>query len=743
MFELSEDKRKASTPVHEDPMVGREHFDVDEIMAKYDRESAVRSFTDYRHLIICAICVVFSLFQIFAGITARVPATALRPMHLAFVLLLAFLLYPVKKAGVRKNSLPWYDIVLALLAFGCCLYLAINHQDTAMRISRKFDPALDPIGYRTYVTDMTIAVMVILLLCEACRRVVGYPILIIAGLFVLYALFGEQLPPPFGHRPFQWPRIITHLIFTTEGIMGVPLGASATFIFLFVLFGAFLESTKVGDFFINLSNAIAGHKRGGPAKVAVLASALEGTVSGSSVANTVGSGSFTIPMMKSLGYRSEFAGAVEAAASTGGQIMPPVMGAAAFLMAESVGLPYSEVVKAAIVPAILYFSGIWIIVDLEAKKFGLRGMDKDKMPKLGKVLGVSWYLIMPLATIIYLLGQGYTSQYAALVSIMVAALCGMIRRIHNVYLLKKGKIEDTPEDPIAKTPLASLKQTAGDIVHSIINGPRSVLGVAIACGMAGIIVGMITLTGLGNRMGAVLIEVAGGNVLLTLIFTMLTSIILGMGVPTTANYLITSTVMAGAVMGVMGWANTNTYMLLTAHMFVFYFGIIADITPPVALAAMAGAAIAKGKPMQTGVNATKLAIAAFLVPYMFVFNPKMLMIDAHWWEVLQICVTALIGMVGVGACLEGYYSRHAHLLQRILFLIGGLMLIDPGTLTDIIGIGVIVVAVAWQELENWKFGGRMEPSAEYYKHMNFGQRVVSVCTESFVMIYKLITGKAA
>ena len=712
--------------------------ELEAIMAKYDRESATRSFVQEKKWltvgkVIGLICIIFSLIQLYAAFTAKIPATQLRPLHLGFVMMLAFLLYPAAKGMKRVNRLPWYDVALAALAMACCLYIALQHVELAMR-SGKYNSV-----------DVTVGIILILLLAECCRRVVGLPILIIATVFVLYAFFGRQMPGFLAHRGFNLTRIVSHLVFTTEGIMGTPLGASATFIFLFVLFGAFLETTHVGQFFIDLSNSIAGHRRGGPAKVSVLSSALMGTVSGSSVANTVGTGSFTIPMMKKLGYRGEFAGAVEAAASTGGQIMPPVMGAAAFLMAESVGISYTEIAKAAIIPALLYFSGIWIIVELEARKFGLRGLSKEEMPVLGKIFVERGYLIIPLIVIIGFLCAGYTPIYAALIGIAAAALCGMVRRIHAFMLLKKvtaaaeGNVtEDYSQE--GRTLGEALKKTGRDIITSLEGGARNVIGVAIACGMAGIIVGMITLTGLGLKMGNGLVEIAGGRQLLTLMLTMIASIILGMGVPTTANYLITSTIMAPAVIAVMGWSNADTYMVLTAHMFTFYFGIVADITPPVALAAMAGSAIAKSKPMLTGFNAVKLAIAAFLIPYMFVYNPEMLMINAQWYDVLRIAVTALIGMFGIGAALEGYYSRHAHLLQRIMFLVGGLMLVEPGLWTDICGIGLVVLTGAWQELENKKFGGRMVPSADFYAGMSLGKRVTTILTESFVMIGRLFTG---
>ncbi|MEG0934902.1 MAG: TRAP transporter permease [Clostridia bacterium] len=738
---MSKDKQhdtlgNPSAPLDSAPKVEQvDQAEINAIMAKYDHESATRSFVTSPKWkligkIVTVICILFSLMQLYAAFTANIPATQLRPLHLGFVMLLAFLLYPASMKQKHVNSLSWIDIVLAILAMGCCLYIALQHVELAMRSGKYTN------------LDVAVGVLLILLLAETCRRVVGLPILIIATIFIIYAFAGQYMPGFLAHRGFSLKRIVTHLVYTTEGIMGTPLGASASFIFLFVLFGAFLETTHVGQFFIDLSNSIAGHKRGGPAKVSVLSSALMGTVSGSSVANTVGTGSFTIPMMKRMGYRPEFAGAVEAAASTGGQIMPPVMGAAAFLMAESVGISYSEVAKAAIIPAILYFAGIWIIVELEARKFGLRGLSKSEMPVFKKIFLSQGYLIIPLIVIVGFLTAGYTPIYAALIGIAAAAGCGMVRRIHAFMTIKKFTAAEkanmsAAEKSEGRTMGEVLKKTGIDILRSLEGGGRNVLGVAVACGMAGIIVGMITLTGLGLKMGNGLVELAGGRQLLTLVLTMMASIILGMGVPTTANYLITSTIMAPAVVAVMGWSAADTSMVLVAHMFTFYFGIVADITPPVALAAMAGSAIAKSSPMRTGFNAVKLAIAAFLIPYMFVYNPEMLLINAQWYNVIRIVITALVGMFGIGSALEGYCTRHAHLLQRILFLAGGLMLVDPGLLTDIIGIGMVGVAMLWQEMENRKFGGRMVPSNDFYAGMSTGERVTSVLTESFVMLGRL------
>ncbi|MCQ2595936.1 MAG: TRAP transporter fused permease subunit, partial [Treponemataceae bacterium] len=425
------------------------------------------------------------------------------------------------------------------------------------------------------------------------------------------------------------------------------------------------------QFFIDICNAIAGGASGGPAKVAVLTSALLGTVSGSSVSNTVGSGSFTIPMMKKLGYKSEFAGAVEAAASTGGQLMPPIMGAAAFLMAESLGLPYITIVKAAIIPAVLYFSGIFITVHLEAKKLGLKGLPKEELPKFLPLLLGKGYMILPLLTIIVFLCMGKTAVFAALMGILTCLIIGLITSFVD---LAKGR-----------------KPSFGfnALLDVICSASRNIISVAIACAMAGIIIGIVTLTGIGLKFGAGLISISHGIPFITLFLTMISSIILGMGAPTTANYLITSTITAGAIIGL-------GFEPLAAHMFAFYFGIIADITPPVALAALAGAAIAKGKPMATALNATKLAIGAFIIPYMFVFNTNMLLINASAVSVLVIIITSLIGMFGISVALEGYAFRNISIVERILFAIGGLLCVMPESRTDVLGLVIMAVLVVLQ-----------------------------------------------
>ena len=652
------------------------------LMQNLDREQAYREHKCWRQYITVLVSIAFCVFQLYATLSGRIPAQIVRASHLAFVQFLAFLLFPAAKS-MPKDTLPLYDVFLAFVGAGCWCYYIINFESIVRRAG-----AYTPI-------DIAVGVLGIIILFESCRRIVGLPIMIIAGSFILYAFIGKYLPGFLNHRGYKLTRVVSHLYYTTEGIMGTPIGACSTFIFLFILFGAFLEKTGIGQFFIDSCNAIAGGASGGPAKVAVLSSALLGTVSGSSVSNTVGSGSFTIPMMKRLGYRGEFAGAVEAAASTGGQLMPPIMGAAAFLMAESVGLPYITVVKAAIIPALLYFAGIFITVHLEAHKLGLKGLPKEEIPRFLPLFLSRGYMILPLAVIILFLCSGKTATYSALMGIVSIIVIAIVVSFVDVAKGKKPRF------------------TLDDLVQVLCAAARGVISVAIACGMAGIIIGVVTLTGLGLKLGAGLVVLAHGKLFITLLLTMISSIILGMGAPTTANYLITSTITAGAIVNcVYGQVSPTPEQLLPAHMFAFYFGIIADVTPPVALAAIAGAAIAKARPMRTAVNATKLAIGAFIVPYMFIYNPAMLMIGANALSILGITVTALLGMFAISVGLEGYAFAHTGFLnnfnvseklkksmsvvERLCFLVAGLCCIDPNPITDICGVIILAVLITMQ-----------------------------------------------
>lgn len=633
-----------------------DNFNMDEFMAKYDRESDYRRFIGPWALIISVIAISFSVFQLYTAIYGVFDAHIQRAIHLCFGLSLVYMLYPTRKKWSRTKQ-HWFDVLLAVVAASTPLYIIINYQELVMR----------PGMYTN--TDIMVGLVGVLLVMEAARRVVGWPIVIVASAFITYAFAGPYIPGALAHQGLNTKSLIGHLYYTTEGVFGIPLGVSSTFIFLFILFGAYLEKTGLGKFFIDMANAIAGWAQGGPAKVAVLSSACMGTVSGSSVGNVAGTGSLTIPMMKKLGYKPEFAGAVEATASTGGQLMPPIMGAAAFLMAEFVGIPYIDVVKAAVIPALLYFTGVWIGVHLEAKKLGLKGISRDQLPKVGKIFFERGHLAIPLVAIIYLLVSGASPMKAALWAIFMSIIASMLRQNTRI----------------------SFK----DIVKGLEDGARAALGVLVACATAGIIIGVVTKTGLGLRLGSTLIDLAQGLLLPTLFFTMITSIVLGMGVPTTANYVITSTIAAPIIMQL-------GVPVLAAHMFAFYFGIIADITPPVALAAFAGAGIARANPMSTGVNAVKLAIAAFLVPYIFVMSPQLLMIDTTFVEALPFVATALVGMVGVGAAVAGYLVTNGKLVDRLLLFVGGVMMIDPNLITDIAGVVLLAMGYIIQKVRQRK-----------------------------------------
>ena len=625
--------------------------DAEEVLRKYDKGSDFRVLSGIQNKILVLILLSFSLFQLYTAIFGALDAVIQRAAHLGFGLSLVYLLYPSRKS-FSKTKLHPLDVVLSILAASVCLYVLINYKELVLRSGR------------VNSTDMMVGVIAILLVLESTRRVVGWPMVIIAVVFIAYAIFGRYLPGMLSHRGIAPDDLVQQLFFTTEGIFGIPIGVSSTFIFMFLLFGAFLEKTGMGEFFIDLSNAVAGGAVGGPAKVAVLSSATMGTLSGSSVANVAGTGSFTIPMMKRLGYKAEFAGAVEATASTGGQLMPPIMGAAAFLMSEFTNIPYIKIIGAAAIPALLYYFGVWGGVHFEAKKLGLKGMPKDELPKLFTVLKERGHLMLPIIIVMYFLIAGYTPIRAAL---------GAIASSIVVAAFKK----DTR---------LSLK----DIFDGLVSGARSAITVVAATACAGIVIGVVTQTGLGLKMGSMLVSLANGKLFLTLIFAMMTSIVLGIGVPTTANYVITSTIVAPALL-LLG------VPMIAAHMFVFYFGIIADVTPPVALAAIAASGIAKSEPIRTGIQASRLAIVAFIIPYIFVYSPVLLLIDVTPFKLIFVIVTALIGVVAISAGLTGFFSSGMNIIERVIFLAGGLMLITTSFTYNLIAIVLLAAGYYLQK----------------------------------------------
>ena len=635
--------------------------DVEAVMKKYDRESNVRIWEGAPKYVVMGVLAAFSLFCIAMTLWSRALQEVALTSFLGLIVIIGFATYPASKNHVRPNHIPWYDIVLMVLGAGSFFYYALN----AMKIIN--------MSVRIGTVEVVVGIIGVLIVLELCRRCVGVPILCVVGVLMVYAFI--NIMSSGGGRTFvqALSRTVYNLFYTTTGVIGTPINVCYKFIVLFIIFGAFLERTGIGDYFVQLANAVVGRFSGGPAKVAVVASALEGMCSGSSVANTVGSGSVTIPMMKKTGYKPEFAAAVEAAASTGGQIMPPIMGAAAFLMAEYIGIPYAEVAVKAILPAILYFTGIFIAVHLEAKKLGLKGIPKEELPHIGGLLKQA-YLLIPLILLVWLVSSNTrTIQTAAALSIVAAIVVGALNPQNRITPMK--------------------------VLEALESGARGAITVACACAVAGMIAGCITVTGLASTMINGIVALAGNATILGLVLTMLCCIVLGMGVPTTANYCIMASTCA-PILVQLGFPD------VAAHFFVFYFGIVADITPPVALAAYAGAAIAKSNPMKTGVTATKLAIAAFIVPYIFAYNPVMLFENVDgWWHVAQISVTAVMGLFGIAAALNGYLYRHIHWTLRLVLVAGGLCMMIPGTLTDVVGLVLVLAVIFYQRVSAKKENG--------------------------------------
>ncbi|WP_033541616.1 TRAP transporter permease [Planococcus sp. CAU13] len=657
-----EEREQMKLPPEDDTYISEEKQK--EILQKYDPESNTRDLAGIMKYVVFFGLLAFSLFQLYTAVFGQYTAYIQRSIHLGFALSLIFLLFPAfRKKGI-KHKVAWYDYILALLAIGVGAYWPIMYDDLVFRIGRVTE------------LDLAVGILATLLTLEATRRAVGLPITIISSLFLTYAFFGPSFPGFLRHRGQDLDSLVQLMFFTTDGILGTPLAVSSTFIFTFLLFGAFLVKTGVGQYFNDLAVSFAGHLIGGPAKVAIFSSALQGTISGSSVANVVTSGSYTIPMMKKLGYKKEFAGGVEAAASTGGQLMPPIMGAAAFLMVEFIGgITYWEIAKAAAIPALLYFTGIWIMTHFEAKRIGLKGLPKEDLPDRKEILK-KIYLLLPIVAIIVFLLIGVPTMQAALYGIVLTVVVSAFDK--------------------------ETRLNFKDMIDALVDGARTALAVAAATAAAGIIVGVVVKTGLGLSLANGLVSASGGNVLLTLFFTMLAAIVLGMGSPTTANYVITSTIAAPAIITLLmleypEGAAVPIVVALSAHLFVFYFGIIADITPPVALAAFAASGISGGEPIKTGVTAAKLAIAAFIIPYMFVLSPELLMIDVTFTEIIWVLITAVSGMIAIGAGMIGYWYRKLVWFERIIMVATGLALIYPEGLSDTIGavVFIIMFAIQW------------------------------------------------
>lgn len=631
---------------HPESSHGAGSIDFDELLRKYDTEARYRLLSGWQAKLVSILAVGMSCFHFYTAGTGLLPAQTQGAVHLAFALMLTFLLYPSRQGSDKKAGTPWYDFVLGGLSAMASLYLVVNFIALTYRSGLPTD------------TDLFMGILLIIVLLEATRRISNPVLSCLAIAALLYCFFGRALPDMFAHRGFSVTRIVNHMYLGTEGIFGTPLEVSATFVFMFILFGAVLEKTGIGKFIIDLSLAVAGGAIGGPAKVAVVSSGLMGTVSGSSVANVCTTGMFTIPLMKSVGYRPHFAGAVEATASTGGQIMPPVMGAGAFIMAQFLGVPYTTVALAAVIPALLYYVAVIVQVHFEAQRLGLKGLPCEQLPNLWFLLRTKGFLLLPLAAIIYLLLAGFTPLKAAFYGILVCIPLSWLNR--------------------------ETRLTPKKLYEAFESGARASLSVACACACVGMVVGTSTLTGLALRIASGIVDLSGGLLLPTLLLTMCASILLGTGLPTTANFIVTSTMAAPALLqlGVPP---------IAAYMFVFYFGIAADLTPPVALAAYAGAGIAGSDPMKTGLTAFKLALAGLLIPYIYVTNPILLFVDVSFWPLVQALGTALIGVFLLSMFTIGFFKTHMSWPLRILALIGALGLLDPGTITDLVGLSVLAV----------------------------------------------------
>ncbi|OLO40619.1 C4-dicarboxylate ABC transporter [Alkalihalophilus pseudofirmus] len=625
-----------------------------QLLEKYDKESAYRSQIGKWAWIVAIIGSSLTIFHLYTAITVPLPRIMQGAIHLGTGLSLIFILYPFKRSLLKRDGVPWYDVLLAFTSLATHYYIIFNY-------TRLTSTQTIILGFSTL--DIIMATLGVLLILEGTRRAVGLPIVIIALIALAYGLWGKGIPH-FGHAGFNFDRLMTRMFYTTEAVFGIPIQISSTFIYLFLFFGVILTGTGIARFFNDLAFGLTGRMTGGTAKAAVSASALQGMVTGSSVANTVGSGSFTIPMMKRAGFKPEFAAAAEASASTGGQIMPPIMGAAAFIMAEYTGVPYNEIILVALIPALLYFSGIFIGTHFQAKKQGIHGLPKNELPSLSGIVK-RLDLLLPLFTIIVLLYLGYTPTFAALWAIAVAFGLSFLRK-------------DT-------------RMTISNMLQTLEQGARVALPVIAACASAGIIVGIVVLTGLGGKIAGGILNLAGGNFFLLLLFTMVACILLGMGLPTTANYVVTASMAAPALIAF-------DIPVIAAHLFVFYFGIVADITPPVCLAAYAGAGIAGANPMKAGVTALKLAIAAFIIPYAFVYNPVLVLHEATLATLAPALITALVGMTAVSASMMNYYITSPNIVERGLLFISGLLLIYPGNISVSLSGLAILVAISILQL---------------------------------------------
>jgi len=619
--------------------------EVQKLVEKYDVESRYRRLSGMPAKILKAWLVAMTAFHLYTASIGVLPIAIIRAVHLTFAIVAVFILYPATQKG-SKTSVPWYDWILAGLSCGVIGYIVVMFND----ISRR--GAL-PLPY-----EIVLGAAAIVLILEGGRRIVGNVLPVLSSLFLLYCYFGRVMPGMFMHRGYSLSRIIQHMYLTPEGIFGVALGVSATFVVMFIIFGSFLGRSGGARFFNELALALAGSSPGGPAKVAVVASGLLGTINGSSVANVATTGTFTIPLMKRVGYQPEYAGAVEACASTGGQLMPPIMGAGAFIMSEFLGIPYLRIAAAAIIPALLYYSAIFVNVHVRARKQNLKGLSRDELPVIREVLKKDGHLLIPIAVVIATLLMKYTPVVAAFFGVVSVVVVSQLRP-HTRMGLK-------------------------NILEAMEEGARGSLGVAMACALVGFVVGTSSLTSLGLTISNNIIELSGGKLFPTLIMAMVASLVLGMGLPTTANYIVCSTIVAPALIGM-------NVLPLAAHMFVFYFGIMADLTPPVCLAAFTGAGIAGAQPGKTGITATKIALVAYFIPYSFIYTPMILLQAPNLVHLVILVGSSLLGIVSLAASLEGWLFRELKAVERAALLPLAVATFMPQVSVNLVSGGLLAV----------------------------------------------------
>jgi len=670
--------------------------------AAFDETGVKRELTGIAWKVVAGVALAFSTYQLIIAAFSPLSSLPTRSLHVGFLLLLAYLIYPVSRRADRRR-IAWYDVALALLAFALALYHWIFEGDL---IQRSGDPT---------TIDLVVGTAVVVLLFEAARRVLGVALPIVCATFLAYGLFGQYLPSAIAHRGYGFDQIVGQLFLGTEGIYGIPTLVSATYIFLFILFGSFLEHAGMIGLFNNIAMGFVGHARGGPAKVAVISSGLMGTISGSGIANVMTIGPFTIPLMKRFGYSSVFAGAVEATASMGGQIMPPVMGAVAFIMAETLGVPYVAIVKAAIIPALLYYVTAFWMVHLEAGRAGLFGIPRADCPNPWRAIAEKWHLLLPLVVLVVLLFDGWTPMYAGLVGLALTAVlilgAGIVAGFHSTQFrfvfwiavgLAAGSFYSLQIWGILAL-IAALtiwnvfsqggRETLRIMRWSLIDGARQAVGVGIACAIVGVIMGVLTLTGAASNFADFVLEIGSHSLFLSLVLTMIVSLVLGMGIPTIPTYIICSSIAAPALakLGVP---------LIISHMFVFYFGIIADLTPPVALAAFAAASIAKASPMRIGWKATHIAIAGFVIPFMAVYDPALMLQPAadgqlSVFAVIYITFKALVAIALWGAAAIGHLRTPLNWFERVIAFASAALLVATLPLTDEAGFALGAALLAW------------------------------------------------